>query len=107
DVVVEILLRPEDARERLALNAAEVIIRDLALQIGIEGVCLGFAPIENPVEIGEGVLPRFALAEPYADRAAVARRNGSPIDAGRLRAGAAADGTLVTPHDIVVKAVLV
>jgi hypothetical protein len=41
DVVIEILLRPKDARKGLALNAAQVFVGDLTLQLGIEGIRLG------------------------------------------------------------------
>src|SRR5258708_29547726 len=67
DVVVEILLRPENAGESLTLNAAEVLVGDLALKLLIEGVRLGFAQIEDPLEIGERCGRGLAEAQPDPD----------------------------------------
>ena len=66
DVVVEILLRPKDAGESLALNAAEVLVQHLALQLGVEGVRLGFAQAEDLLEIGEGCGLGRTQAQPDA-----------------------------------------
>src|SRR6266851_2898332 len=106
DVVVEILLRPKDARESLALNAAEVLVQHLALQLGIESVGLGFAQAKDLLEIGEGCGLGWAQAQPDPDGGAGARRNGSPVDTGRLRALMRTDRVLVAAHQIIVETVL-
>src|SRR5713226_8938623 len=106
DVVVEILLRPKDARESLALNAAQVLVHHLALQLGIEGIRLGFAQAEDLLESGEGCGLGRAQAQPDPDGGAGARRNGSPVDTGRLRALMRTDRVLVAAHQIIVETVL-
>ena len=106
DVVIEILLRPKDAGESLALNAAEVLVQHLALQPGIESVGLGFAQAEDLVEIGEGCGLGQARAQPDPDGDAVARRNGPPVDTGRLGALVRTDRVLAARHQIFVETVL-
>src|SRR5882724_5294945 len=89
DVVMKILLRPEHPGESLALNAAEILVRDLALQRRIKGVRLGFAQIEGLLEISEGCGRRLAQTQPDPDGGAGARRDGATVDTGRLCAFAA------------------
>ena len=101
DVVIVVLLRPKDARESLALNAAQVLVQHLGLQLGIESVGLGFAQAEDLVEIGEGCGLGRARAQPDPDGGAGARRNGPPVDGGRLRALMRTDRVLAArPPDI-------
>ena len=107
DVVVEKLLRPQDAREGLALNAAQVLVHHLALQFGIEGIGLGLALGEEAIEMGEGRGLGRAQAQPDPDGGAAARRHGAPVDAGRLGALVRADGLVAASHQVIVEAVLV
>src|SRR5262249_61163593 len=54
DVVIEELLGPQDSREGLALDAAQVLVPHLALQPGIERIRFRLALVEDPIDVGEG-----------------------------------------------------
>src|SRR6185369_13301638 len=98
---------PEDAGKGLALNATEILVSNLALQLCIEGIRLGFARGEDLVKIGEG--RRLGLAETQSDPdgRAVLRRHRPPINSGRLRARARTDRVRAALDQVVVEAVLV
>ena len=74
-VVVEELLAPDHAGERLALDAARVGILEPGLQGGIERIGLGLALLDDRVE----VLERLVDAVPEPGAAASARWRAGPI----------------------------
>ena len=74
DVVVIILLRPQHAGERLPLHPTDVFVGDVALQVGVIGIRLGDALLEDLIEIGEGLRVRLTGAEPRSHHRAASRR---------------------------------
>src|ERR1700689_2495464 len=52
DVEVEILLAPEHAGEGLPLYEPRILVSQIALQVGIELICIGNALLEDPFQVG-------------------------------------------------------
>src|SRR5689334_238512 len=69
--IVELFV-PKHAGEGLPLDAAQVLVGNVFLQRGVEGVRLSFALRHDVVKADEGIHARLARAQPQADGGAAA-----------------------------------
>ena len=77
------------------------------LQLGVEGIGLGFTQLEELLEIRKGFRSWLAFSEPHPDRRIGAWWKAPPVDAGGFGAFAGTDRVPVALHDIVIEPILV
>src|SRR6516225_11495237 len=83
--IVELLV-PQHPGKGLPLDAPHVLVGNVLLQGGVEGVCLSLALRHDVVEADEGIHARLARAQPDTDGGAAAGWDCAQIKPGRSSA---------------------
>src|SRR5437764_15183432 len=104
--IVELFV-PQHAGEGLPLDAAHVLVGNVLLHRGVEGVRLSLALRHDVIEADEGIHARLARAQPQADGDAAAGRDRAHIESRRFGAFARqVDRLVAAVDDVLVEGVL-